>query len=321
MDPIMLNDWHVVACSKDVGLGQIVSASLLGQDLVLWRHPEQIVAWDNRCSHRGAKLSQGRIEDDCLVCPYHGARFASDGSCVHVPAHPNLTFQAPKSRIRTFQAQEKYGFIWVCLGDPQWSLPELPERGDPSFGTFLCGPYHIHASPARVVENFCDAGHLPFVHAGSLGDPSAAEVAPYDVEVTETSITLKNQRCIQTDPDGTGERKEITYWVQIHRPFLVYSRKESDTTCFSTLLCITPLGETECIAWYNIARNFDLETADEQFQAFQNQLMAEDIPILEGQTPKRLPLDLEAEFHFPMDKLSISYRKWLKQQGLKLGVY
>ncbi|MEO0868279.1 MAG: hypothetical protein AAFY17_07490 [Cyanobacteria bacterium J06642_11] len=88
---------------------------------------------------------------------------------------------------------------------------------------------------------------------------------------------------------------------------------------FSIFLVVTPVEETRSIAWMGVARNYSQEVANDELRRFQDKVMAQDIPMIESQRPQRLPLDLQQEFHFPCDKMSIAYRKWLKQLGLQFG--
>lgn len=70
-DPVLAHDWLPVAAARQVAPGQPLAARLLGEDLVLWRNGAQVLAWQDRCPHRGAQLSLGRVEpaDGVLVCP------------------------------------------------------------------------------------------------------------------------------------------------------------------------------------------------------------------------------------------------------------
>ena len=78
--------WHPVALSHVVGT-QPRAATLLGEDLVLWRDDSgQAHALADQCPHRGARLSMGRVAGGQLECPYHGWRFEGGGRCTHIPA-------------------------------------------------------------------------------------------------------------------------------------------------------------------------------------------------------------------------------------------
>src|SRR5690606_23928274 len=125
-DRVLTNDWHVVAWASDVPEGTLVPVRLLGENIVLWRNGGEVRAWQDLCVHRGAKLSLGRVENDRLVCPYHGWNYNADAQCVLMPAHPE---QAPpaKARVKTYHATECYGAVWVCLGEPERGVPPLAE--------------------------------------------------------------------------------------------------------------------------------------------------------------------------------------------------
>ncbi len=170
-DPVLLNDWHVVAYAPDLKEGKPMAARLLEEDLVLWRTGDKIHAWRDLCLHRGTRLSLGKVENQALTCPYHGWTYNEEGQCIRFPAHPNQTPPAT-ARVKVYQAQEKYNWIWVTLGTPSQDIPPFPQWNDSTFHKIHCGPYHFNASGPRAVENFLDVTHFPFVHEGILGDPA-----------------------------------------------------------------------------------------------------------------------------------------------------
>ncbi len=71
-DPVVRNEWHVAGRSSDLGPGRPLAARMLGEDVVLLRSGDRVMAWKDLCIHPGAKLSLGRVAGDCLVCPCHG---------------------------------------------------------------------------------------------------------------------------------------------------------------------------------------------------------------------------------------------------------
>jgi phenylpropionate dioxygenase-like ring-hydroxylating dioxygenase large terminal subunit len=144
--------------------GKVLGVRLLGEDLVLWRTKGEVMAWRDLCIHRGTRLSLGKVHDSILACPYHGWEYNHEGSCVRMPAHPDQTPPA-KARAHTYLAKESYGLIWVMLGEPQNDIPPFPEDPDPSYRKVLVGPFGpINASAPRLIENFLDVAHFPFVH-------------------------------------------------------------------------------------------------------------------------------------------------------------
>jgi phenylpropionate dioxygenase-like ring-hydroxylating dioxygenase large terminal subunit len=323
-DPVLMNDWHVVARASDIKRGKVTAARLLGQDLVLWRGQggnaggDEICGWKDLCVHRGAKLSGGQIENDCLVCPYHGWNYDASGRCVKIPAHPA---QTPPSRaqVTTYQTAEKYGWIWVCLGAPAQDIADFPEWEDGSFRKVSAGPYRFKARGPRVIENFLDVGHFPFVHAGFLGDPDHTEVGDYEVETTPEGIVARDIGVWQPDPDGTGQSAEVKYTYRVSRPLTAYFQKSHKEQRFSIFNCVTPVDESESVSWMMMALNYASDVTDEQLRSYQDVVSSQDIPIVESQRPELLPLDLQAELHLRSDRTAIAYRKWLTKIGLKYG--
>ena len=119
-DPFTL--WHPVASAHDVPYRHVHQAQLLGRELAVWRADDDFVnVWENRCLHRGVRLSIGANDGTELRCQYHGWRYANrSAGCTYIPAHPA---DAPARTIcnRTFGSVERYGLIWSGespVGDP-----------------------------------------------------------------------------------------------------------------------------------------------------------------------------------------------------------
>ena len=317
-DPVLLNDWHVIARSSDVADGQVLAARLLGQDLVLWRSAQGICAWQDLCVHRGAKLSGGGVQEGCLVCPYHGWRYDIAGKCVLMPAHPEQTPPA-KAQANAFRVAEQYGWIWVCMGTPAKDVPEFREWDDAAFRKIPAGPYVFRAQGPRVIENFLDVGHFPFVHAGFLGDLRHTEIGDYEVETNDERVIARDIPVWQPDPDGTGQAAEVKYTYEVLRPLTACFWKRTAGKEFLIFNAVTPVHESTSLSWMTIALDYAAETSDEQLRNFQDVVAAQDIPIVEAQRPELLPLDLQAELNLRSDRAAVAYRRWLKKIGLKYG--
>ncbi|PPS42227.1 aromatic ring-hydroxylating dioxygenase subunit alpha [Chroococcidiopsis sp. TS-821] len=319
-DPILYNAWHVVALADDLKANRPLQVHLLGNAIALWRTDEKIVACQDRCPHRGVSLSMGWIEcNKAIVCPYHAMSFDADGHCTRIPADLKITSFPQTANIRTYHVKEKYGFIWVALGEPEQDIPTFAEWEQTDAIAFQCGPYFINASAPRIVENFVDIAHFPFTHRGFLGDPEFPEVPNYTLAVDADSISASDIHFYQPNPEGTGEAKSVSYVYKIVRPLVACFRKGDDTKYFSIFLTVTPVEETRSVAWLGVSRNYAPEMSNDELRRFQDDVMAQDIPMVESQRPQKLPLNLQQEFHFPCDKMSIAYRKWLKQINLQFG--
>jgi phenylpropionate dioxygenase-like ring-hydroxylating dioxygenase large terminal subunit len=312
-----LNEWHVVARSEDVTVGKPYGFRLLDEDIVVWRNGDQLLAWQDLCIHRGTRLSLGKVENETLTCPYHGWVYNTEGKCVKIPAHPE---QIPpiRARVKPYKALERYGWVWVSLGEPTHDIPVYKEWDDPSYRKIYAGPYCFKAAAPRVLENFLDVGHFPFVHEGYLGDRYHTEITDYEAVVDENGITSDDIHVWQPNPDGTGIGKDVAYTYRVLRPLIAYFAKKADQV-FSIYFAVTPISEFETQGWMWMSMNYGYDTPEEQIREFQDVVSGQDIPIVESQRPERLPLDLQTELHLRSDRTAIAYRRWLKELGLTIG--
>lgn len=125
--------WHPVCtlrelASADASGNGPLAVRLLGQDLVVAQLGHRIVAMADRCAHRCAKLSKGRVEHERLSCPYHGWSYDADGACRHIPACPDLPIPS-KARTPAFDCEVRYDIVWVRL-DSSYACTEIPHFSD-----------------------------------------------------------------------------------------------------------------------------------------------------------------------------------------------
>lgn len=331
-DPALINDWHVVAFSKDLEAGKLIPAKLLGHDLVLWRDAEGAAhVWEDLCIHRGARLSKGWIANNTVVCPYHGWRYDGTAKCVLIPSAPN---EAPPQKARAFpyKATERYGMIWASLGEPNHDVPVFPEWTDKEFRIFNAGPYTFNANGFRAVENFIDATHFPFVHAGLNGvQDNPDHIDSYEVFEDEEGLRTSEIKVFQPYGDHRQVPVNASYTYRTFRPLVAYfskgvqiadaekknQSKPGDRFC--TFLTAQPVDEVTCIIRLGVAINFGAELTEEDILRRQNVVFDQDRAIVETQRPERIPLDLRMELHHRTDRLGQAYRRWLGKLGIHYG--
>lgn len=130
MFPNTACQWVPVALSADIPAATVAAAWIPGCELALWRSASgRIAASNNRCPHRGMRLSHGFVRGENLSCIYHGWSYGIDGTCVRIPAHPDMI---PPATINSQnkKVMEVGGIAWVCDGNPQSTPPEF-EGFDP----------------------------------------------------------------------------------------------------------------------------------------------------------------------------------------------
>jgi phenylpropionate dioxygenase-like ring-hydroxylating dioxygenase large terminal subunit len=118
--------WIPIALSRDVPKGATRAVVLDDRELVAWRSEGGAVqVWEDRCPHRGMRLSFGFVRGEALNCLYHGWQYGASGSCQKIPAHPDLT--VPNTiRANAYPVVERAGLVWTRW-TPETAAPELPE--------------------------------------------------------------------------------------------------------------------------------------------------------------------------------------------------
>lgn len=319
------NEWFPVALASAVHPGVRISFDLLDDRfaLVCDRHGTVAVMPDT-CPHRGAQLSLGSFDGERIACPYHGWEFDITGRCTFQPAQPELTPPAiaALTPVRTSLA---YGLWWVCLGDDPRPLPSYPAYDAFPGRTIYLGPDRVRSSGPRIVENFLDMAHFPYVHAQYLGQPPHTEVRPYDVAVVDGELRATNCVFWQPRPGPTAtEGGDVAYEYAVSHPYAASLRKLPSETdggergAFSLLIIASPEQETTCRVFL-LTTVHDAEADLESFDAFNRVIFAQDVPIVESQRPSRLPLDGHAERHQPSDRMALAYRRWLAQRDVRYG--
>ena len=174
---MLINLWYVAEWSKNV-TRKPVRARMLGQKFVLFRDESgKAHCLSDVCLHRGGSLSGGWTNGDCVVCPYHGWRYGGGGKLAYVPSEGD-DFRAPKrARIDSYPVEERYGMVWVFLGDlpgeERFPIPPCDEFGDARW-RMMATDVTWKAEAARVVENGIDIAHTSFVHP-MFGRPETAQ--------------------------------------------------------------------------------------------------------------------------------------------------
>ncbi|NLE76890.1 MAG: aromatic ring-hydroxylating dioxygenase subunit alpha, partial [Chloroflexi bacterium] len=165
------NQWYAVLETSELPTGRLLGVTRLGEKLVFWRDGNgRVVCQRDKCAHRGAALSEGKLVDGCVECPFHGFRYESSGRARLIPANGRQAPTPERFQVHTYPTAEAHGFIYIWWGEPREALPKPPffTDIDDSFSYGLArDPWKAHYS--RVIENQLDVVHLPFVHHNTIG--------------------------------------------------------------------------------------------------------------------------------------------------------
>lgn len=191
-----MSAWFPVEWSHNVKKTPL-SVELEGIPIVLFRSNDKVVALLDRCSHRGAPLSDGTVRNGTIVCPYHGWCFSSSGTCVSVPGVKSFLGKNLHS-VRSFHVQERYGLIWVCSQEEESKgIPTLEiQETDASF----CLTSAVNAPLFDVIENALDPLHTHYIHAGLIRSESQRQDVKIVMRVSEAEIEA--EYCNEAKQEG-----------------------------------------------------------------------------------------------------------------------
>jgi 3-ketosteroid 9alpha-monooxygenase subunit A len=168
------NGWFQVAYSQELAKGAVKPLKYFGRDLVLFRtEGGEARVLDAHCPHLGAHLGHGgKVQGDCIECPFHAWRFDGAGECQSVPYAKKIP---PKARLAPWPVCEINGLILVwhhaAALPPQWEVPPVPEFGHPEWTPYELRSWKIRTHNQEMAENAVDSAHFRYVH-GTVDQPT-----------------------------------------------------------------------------------------------------------------------------------------------------
>ena len=290
--------------------------SLLGQPLVLWLDADnQPVAVEDRCCHRSAKLSQGKVVQGQVQCPYHGWCFDGGGVCTQVPQLADQPI--PRGyRVQAVRCDQRYGYAWVCLGEPVAAIPAIAEASD---GTFRHIPEFYetwHCAGLRLMENSFDNAHPHFVHENTFGlQQEPIPPAPDIFVETPLGFTMTYRLPVKNSDDqkrNLGMGDERTVRISEGRWYAPFLRTLKITYPNGLVHLIftaaTPIDDRSIqVVQFCLRNDCEADAKAADIVAFDRAVTLEDKVILEG-TDSDVPLDIRTEQHMASDKPGIVMR-------------
>jgi len=307
--------WYAVASDVEVTNG-VVGRRLLGESMVLYKDTSgEVVAAPDRCPHREAPLTSGKLNDGVLACCYHGWSFGAEGKCVSIPsADPD--FPIPKSaHLPCYRARIQYGLVWVCLGEPVADIPEIAQDNDKTFRRIHNPIATWKVSATRMTDNFLDIAHFPWVHTGTFGNAQRTLVPKIDLKDLpggfhgyEYHVIADNPPSAQMSSGESETEVNRTMSTGFHLPFAVRSTiKRENGPEHILLLLSTPIDDVTSYFTFVVWRNDDFSVSSEDTVLFDRMIGAEDKAMLE-KIPGVLPLQHGALANTQSDKPSTAWR-------------
>lgn len=341
------NCWYVAAWSDEVLPGQLFARTLLGEPVCFFRRLDgTVAAVRDRCAHRGAPLSRGRIEGDAVRCLYHGLKFDADGVCVEVPGQDRIP---PRACVRRYPVVERHGWIWIWMGeiadaDPvvipdAWSLDHKEWRYKPG--------YHRFDAPHMLIcDNLLDFSHIGYVHATTLG--GTENIALNRPVVRRDRSSVRVERWLMNDVPAPFHTRVATFpglvdrwhFYDFHVPgvLIMHSGVQAtgtgapeglyrDALEFRSCQAVTPETTGSSHYFYAVPRNFALEDATVTETIFQDVVTAfeEDRGMIEAQartlalTPDAVMVPIAADAALAQFRRLMVERLSIEGRSLHLG--
>lgn len=317
------NTWYMAGWAEELPEpGRLLARTILGEPVVMFRKADgKPVALEDRCPHRFAPLSMGKVLDgDRLQCPYHGLELDASGACVLNP-HGSKNIPS-RARVASWPLVEKHQALWIWMGDVEPDPARIPDFRVLDHVPELAGTkrdqIRIEADYKLIVDNLLDLSHTCYLHAGTLGN---ADTIDSSVDVTEDGDDLIVSR-LARDAEVPGimrfqwpghpPRLDVFTRMRWMAPSYMNlltgvtepgKRWEEDGTGFHALHMLTPETERSTHYFFTAVRFGIRVTDDAQNREIQERIgklrrhafVNEDAPVIEAQQRiidrARKPLD------------------------------
>lgn len=216
------NTWYAAAWGREVNANELVARTLLDEPLVLFRVGDGTpAALLDRCPHRFAPLSKGKIIDNSVQCPYHGLRFGVDGRCTYNPHGPI----AAAAKVDRYRLLERYGVIWIWMGEAEKAddtlLPDFSIISNTDKYAVVSGSCTIKANYQLGIDNLLDLSHVQFLHP-LLGNPDSNDRTRFKTRIDGTTVwsltdmpnepLTKLWQMMWRSPSKVGDRRAHMRW-------------------------------------------------------------------------------------------------------------
>lgn len=192
------NTWYAAAWEYEISeADNRLARTICEKPIVFYKtEKESYVALDDKCCHRAARLSTGRIEGDCIRCMYHGMLYDSTGKVIEIPGQAHV---AKSLKVHSYPVVEKGGMLWIWMGNPELAneddIYDFPPLSDPkNWRGFDKEAYlHYDANWLLIVDNLSDFSHVAFVHTNTLGGSEAYAYSsiPEEVKKLDDGFTIE----------------------------------------------------------------------------------------------------------------------------------
>ncbi len=223
----------------------------------------------------------------------------------------------PRAHLTPYGCEERYGLVWVCIGTPSAPIPTIAQEADPSFRRINTPVEVWRVSATRMVDNFLDISHFPYVHVGTFGRAQDTLVPRFELQALDDEFNGYRYEVLANNTTGnlvSGQTDQVVHRVMssgFSLPFVVRSTIRYDSGLEHILLLLsTPIDDVTSYFTFVVWRNDDFSVSAEEIIRFDLAIGAEDKRMLE-KLDGVLPLDQTTLVSVQADKCSVEWRRQL----------
>jgi phenylpropionate dioxygenase-like ring-hydroxylating dioxygenase large terminal subunit len=219
--------------------------------------------------------------------------------------------------------RQRYECLWTTLGTPTRDIFYMPEADEPDRRTVTCGWVTMRTSGLRLIENFLDMAHFPYIHTDVLGAEPHTEVPHYSCEIRRDVDEVWATNCQFYQPqivaNGPGGMVQLSYRVPSPFVVMLYRVSPSSPDRLDVIaMFVQPIEAYLCRA-QPVMYLVDDKAPHIDLLRFEQIIFLQDRIIVENQRPVLLPLEPRSETPTRADLSSVTYRRWLKEKGIRYG--
>jgi len=333
-NPFPLNAWYAAAWSHEVGRREILARTVCNRKIALWRKADATaVALEDACWHRLLPLSMGWLEDDQVVCRYHGLAFDATGRCTRIPS---VTRISPSACVRAYPLIEKHRYVWIWPGDPALAdpalVPDMHWNDDPTWAgdgdtLFLACDYRL------IIDNLMDLTHETFVHSTTIGHRAIVSAQPTTTHDDRSVTVTRWMMDIDAPPfwrAQLGRPGNVDRWqiIRFEAPCTIVldvgvalagtgavNGDRSQGVNNRVLNTITPETDGTCMYFWSLLRDYRLhdQSLTTQLRNANARIFEEDRLVVEAQQRSIDALQDQTMHNLNIDTGSVYARRSIEQ--------
>ena len=319
--------WYVIGEKNEFRSNKLYKKTIWDNDYVVWKNNNSYFAMDNHCSHRGASLVKGKIENQNIICPYHGYEFNSSGILTFVPG---LNFTNNKCQnMKTYQIKEKNGWVYLNINASLEEL-EVPIYEEPEAKNNKCTSNLLNLpfkSYARLIsENSLDVMHIVYVHSfGNIQVPSPIYENPPKLQ-HDYPYHYKTEYIYVAGNESIAKKVFNSSYLNVDVEFILPNiqivRVKFDKYISTIITSVTPINMTHSQIfmksyrsyWYkpNATNLFD-KFYNHVFNQFTHKIMMDTILQDKNVVENIYPKYMDGKYNMKFDKPGNLYRQLYKK--------